>query len=238
MLEEALHTTLFDLPWLVPVLATVGLALLGGLLLPPDRARLSRPGARRLSRHAARSRRGPVAAARAADRAGGRASALAPFPGRALRASSSPTPSSAACWRCRRRIRIWHGLTPALYMSVDRGGGRPGVLVLASAPRSALVGRGAAARGQDDLRRGWSAARVAGARRLIRPLHDGAFSRYAAIIAVTVAGGRLPCLVHRHRRPRDAHAEDADAGAGRRLGDAGRGDLRARAACTATGCCR
>jgi multicomponent K+:H+ antiporter subunit A len=81
-------------------------------------------------------------------------------------------------------FKIWHGLVPALYMSIAAVVG--GLIVLAlftpllriwdAAPRPE-------AKAIFDRLIGWA---VAAARGLIAPLHDGAFSRYAAIMAATV----------------------------------------------------
>ncbi|MEP5759058.1 MAG: monovalent cation/H+ antiporter subunit A, partial [Litoreibacter sp.] len=81
-------------------------------------------------------------------------------------------------------IKIWHGLVPALYMSIAAVIGGLGMLMI-----------------YKPLLRLWDAAprpeaktifealitgAVASSRRLILPLHDGAFSRYAMIMTVTV----------------------------------------------------
>ncbi len=81
-------------------------------------------------------------------------------------------------------IKIWHGLVPALYMSMAAIVG--GLIVLTlfkpllrawdSAPRPEAKA----------IFDGIVSGAVAGARGLIHTLHNGAFSRYAAIMAVTV----------------------------------------------------
>ena len=85
-------------------------------------------------------------------------------------------------------FKIWHGLVPALFLSVVAVVG--GLLLLAVFnPLAAPVGDDTAARSKGDLRRH---RRGGGrlARKLILPLHNGAFSRYAAIgsIAIVAAG--------------------------------------------------
>ncbi|MCW1952415.1 MAG: proton-conducting transporter membrane subunit, partial [Octadecabacter sp.] len=81
-------------------------------------------------------------------------------------------------------IKIWHGLVPALYMSIVAVVG--GLIVLALfKPLSRLweaAPRPEAKTIFDDI----IAAFVMYARALILPLHNGAFTRYGLIIAVTV----------------------------------------------------
>ncbi|SLN54532.1 Na(+)/H(+) antiporter subunit A [Roseovarius litorisediminis] len=81
-------------------------------------------------------------------------------------------------------LKIWHGLVPALYMSIVAVAGG---LVLLAAYRPALKLWDATPRPEaKTIFEAVIAGAVSIARRLILPLHDGAFTRYGAIMAVTV----------------------------------------------------
>ena len=81
-------------------------------------------------------------------------------------------------------IKIWHGLVPALYMSIAA---TVGGLVLLAAYRPALRLWDAVPRPEAKvIFDAVIMAAVRSARAVIHTLHDGAFSRYAAILAVTV----------------------------------------------------
>ncbi len=81
-------------------------------------------------------------------------------------------------------LAIWHGFVPALWMSVLAVAGGLAVLFLY---RPALTLWDGAPR--PEAKRLFDATVAGGvslARRIVLPLHDGTFSRYAAIMAVTV----------------------------------------------------
>ncbi|TNF19870.1 MAG: monovalent cation/H+ antiporter subunit A [Rhodobacteraceae bacterium] len=187
MLDEAYQTTLYDLPWLVPALATFGslfsaaycFRLIGHVFLGPVRddypARPHDPNPGMWL---------PPALLVVLVVAIGVAPFLAePF---VKLVTASVLGGEAVVPQA--HFKIWHGLVPALYMSVIAVAG--GLLMLAlfnpalrlwdAAPRpeakvifEAIVE---------------AAARLS--RALILPLHDGAFTRYAAIgtVAIVAAG--------------------------------------------------
>jgi multicomponent K+:H+ antiporter subunit A len=81
-------------------------------------------------------------------------------------------------------FKIWHGLVPALYMSIAAVVG--GLVVLAIY-RPLLSAWDAAPRPEAKvIFEGLIEAVVAIARRIIHSMHDGAFTRYAAIMTITV----------------------------------------------------
>ncbi len=183
MLEEALHTTLFGSPWLVPVMATVGalfsaaycFRLIGHTFLGPVRddypATPHDPGF---------GMWGPPALLVVLVVVIGSAPFLAePFV-KMVTGSVLGTAAEVP----KNYLKIWHGLVPALYMSVAAVVG--GLIVLALFK---------------PLLRAWDAtprpeakvifdALIAGcvgiARAVIHGVHNGAFSRYAAIFAIAV----------------------------------------------------
>ena len=183
MLEETYRTTLFGLPWLVPTLAVVGslfsaaycFRLIGHVFLGPKRddypAKPHDPGAGMWLPPALLMI--PVVLI-----------GVAPFLAEpfvklvtsAVLGGAAEVPSAY--------FKLWHGLVPALFMSIAATIG--GLIVLALFK---------------PLLRSWDAAprpeakviferivagAVAGARGLIAPLHDGSFSRYAAIMATAI----------------------------------------------------
>ena len=187
MLEEANHTVLFNSPWLVPVLATVGslfsaaycFRLIGHVFFGPVRddypAKPHDPGAGMWLPPALLII--PVVVI-----------GVAPFMAEpfvklitsAVLGGTAEMPSA--------HLKIWHGLVPALYMSIIAVLGglamlfifNPALRVWENAPRpeakvifEAIVE---------------SAAKLA--QLLILPLHNGAFTRYAAVgtITIVVAG--------------------------------------------------
>ncbi len=183
MLEEALHTTLFGSPWLVPVMATVGalfsaaycFRLIGHTFLGPVRddypATPHDPGF---------GMWGPPALLVVLVVVIGSAPFLAePFV-KMVTGSVLGTAAEVP----KNYLKIWHGLVPALYMSIAAVVG--GLIVLALFK---------------PLLRAWDAtprpeakvifdALIAGsvgiARAVIHGVHNGAFSRYAAIFAIAV----------------------------------------------------
>ncbi len=183
MLEEALHTTLFGSPWLVPVMATVGalfsaaycFRLISHTFLGPVRddypAKPHDPGF---------GMWGPPALLVVLVVVIGCAPFLAePFV-KMVTASVLGTTADVPY----NYLKIWHGLVPALYLSIVAVVG--GLIVLALFK---------------PLLRAWDAiprpeakvifdALIAGcvsiARAVIHGVHNGAFSRYAAIFAIAV----------------------------------------------------
>ena len=81
-------------------------------------------------------------------------------------------------------FKIWHGLVPALYMSMIAVVG--GLLMLLIFKPALGVWDKAARPEAKHIFDAVIASAVSLARRIIAPLHDGAFTRYAAIMAVTV----------------------------------------------------
>ncbi|WP_341862654.1 monovalent cation/H+ antiporter subunit A [Gymnodinialimonas sp. 57CJ19] len=187
MLEEASHTTLYGTPWLVPALATVGslfsaaycFRLIGHVFFGPVRddypAHPHDPPAGMWL---------PPATLVVLVVAIGVAPFLVePFVKLvtgALIGSAAEMPSA--------HLQIWHGLTPALYMSIVAVTG--GLLMLALF-RPALRLWDAAPRPEaKTIFEAIVESSAAAARLLILPLHNGAFTRYAAIgtVAILAAG--------------------------------------------------
>ena len=185
MLEEANHTVLFNSPWFVPVLATIGslfsaaycFRLIGHVFFGPVRddypAKPHDPGAGLWLPPALLII--PVVAI-----------GVAPFLAEpfvklvtaAVLGNAAEVPDA--------HLKIWHGLVPALYMSIIAVVGglamlaifKPALRIWESMPRpeaktifEAIVE---------------SAARLA--QILILPLHNGAFTRYAAVGMITIVG--------------------------------------------------
>ncbi|MEI4263266.1 monovalent cation/H+ antiporter subunit A [Roseovarius sp. D0-M9] len=183
MLEEAYRTTLFGIPWLVPALAVVGslfsaaycFRLIGHTFLGPKRddypAKPHDPGAGMWLPPALLMI--PVVVI-----------GVAPFVAEPFVKLVTSAVLGGAAEVPTAYFKIWHGLVPALYMSIAAviGG-----LILLALFAPLLRGWDAAPRPEAkaifDRLIGWA---VAAARGLIAPLHDGAFSRYAAIMATTV----------------------------------------------------
>jgi len=183
MLEETLHTTLFGMPWLVPVLAVVGslfsaaycFRFIGHTFLGPVRDDYSEtphdPGIGLWLPPALLIV--PVVVI-----------GVAPFLAEpfiklvtgAVLGGTAEVPYA--------HFKIWHGLVPALWMSVIAVAG---ALALVSLHVPALRLWDAAPRPEaktifDRIIGG--AVKVA--RAVMQPLHDGAFTRYGAIMATTV----------------------------------------------------
>jgi multicomponent K+:H+ antiporter subunit A len=184
MLEEMAHTYLFGPEWLVPALATFGslfsaaycFRLIGHTFLGPKRAPESYP-------------------AKPHDPGVGLwlppailvvlvvIIGVAPFVVEdfvklvtaSVLGSTAEVPTA--------HIKIWHGLVPALYMSIVAVGG--GLIVVSKfRPLSRLweaTPRPEAKIIFDDI----ITALVMCARAIIHPLHNGAFTRYAMIMAIT-----------------------------------------------------
>ena len=183
MLEEAAHTTLFDLPWLVPALAVLGslfsaaycFRFVGHVFLGPVRddypSHPHDPGA---------GLWGPPALLVTLVVLIG----VMPFLAEPLVKLVTAAVLGGAAEVPEAHLAIWHGLTPALYMSIVAVGGGL-LLFLAHAPSQRLWDRAPRPEAK-TLFDATIAGAVGLARRTAAPLHDGAFSRYAAILAVTV----------------------------------------------------
>ncbi len=183
MLEVTLHTTLFGMPWLVPVLAVIGSlfsaaycfrliahAFLGpvrndypdaphdpgpGLWLPPAVLIV------------------PVVAIGVAP------FLVEPFiklVTEAVLGGTAALPNA--------HFKIWHGLVPALWMSIIAVAGAL-ALVSLHAPTLRLWDAAPRPEAKTIFDRIIDGA-VAAARAIMQPLHDGAFTRYGAIMAATV----------------------------------------------------
>ncbi|MDB9707076.1 monovalent cation/H+ antiporter subunit A [Planktotalea frisia] len=183
MLEEANHTVLFNSPWLVPVLATVGslfsaaycFRLIGHVFFGPVRDDYP---------------------AKPHDPAAGLwlppailvvlvvVIGVAPFLAEPFIKLVTASVLGDAAEVPKAYFKIWHGLVPALYMSIVAVVGglimllifKPSLRIWDAMPRpeakvifEAIVE---------------SVAKLA--RAIILPLHNGAFSRYAAIAAITM----------------------------------------------------
>ena len=86
-------------------------------------------------------------------------------------------------------FKIWHGLVPALYMSIIA---TIGGLILLAMFKPLLKTWDAAPRPEAKvIFEGLVEAIVALAQRLMRPLHDGSFSRYALFAAVSIVGAGI-----------------------------------------------
>ena len=183
MLEEANRTILFSNPWLVPALATFGsvfsaaysFRLIGHTFLGPKRddypAVPHDPGPGLWLPPALLVV--PVIVI-----------GLAPFLAEPFVKLVTASVLGDAAEVPKAYFKIWHGLVPALYMSIIAvlGG-----LVLLAIFKPILAAWDKAPRPEaktifDAVIAGF----VAVAAGIIRPLHDGAFTRYGAIMAVTV----------------------------------------------------
>ena len=183
MLEEANYTVLFDTPWLVPVLATIGslfsaaycFRLIGHVFLGPVRddypAKPHDPNAGLWL---------PPAILVVLVVVIGIAPFLAePF---VKMVTASVLGDTASVPKA--HFKIWHGLVPALFMSIVAVVG--GLLML-SIFKPALRLWDATPRPEAKPIFEATVERAASlARAVILPLHNGAFSRYAAIGSITI----------------------------------------------------
>ncbi|MEM5543193.1 monovalent cation/H+ antiporter subunit A [Sulfitobacter sp. AS92] len=183
MLEETLHTTLFDMPWLVPGLATFGalfsaaysFRLIGHVFLGkerddyPDHPHDPKPGlwlppALLII---------PVVVI-----------GFAPFLAEPFVKLVTASVLGGAAEMPSAHFKIWHGLGPALYMSIIAVVG--GLILLALfTPLLRLWDATPRPEAKSIFDR-IIAAFVGLSQAISLRLHNGAFSRYAAIMAVTV----------------------------------------------------
>ncbi|PUB16246.1 monovalent cation/H+ antiporter subunit A [Yoonia sediminilitoris] len=183
MLEEAYHTVLFENHWLVPALATFGslfsaaycFRLIGHVFLGPVRDDYpAKPHDPPFGLW------GPPAFLVSLVVLIG----VAPFLAEPFVKLVTASVLGEAAEVPKNYIKIWHGLVPALYMSIIAVVG--GLLVLAIF-RPLLRAWDAAPRPEaKTIFEALIAAVVALAQKIIQPLHDGAFTRYAGIMAITV----------------------------------------------------
>ncbi len=204
MLEEAYHTTLFGSPYLVAVVATLGAlfsaaysfrfishTFLGklrddypakphdpefGLWLPPALLII------------------PVVLI-----------GVAPFLAEPFVRTVTQAVIGVGTEMPHQHIKLWHGVVPALWMSVIAVGG--GLLLLAAfAPLARAWAATAAARGERDFRP--DHRRIGGAFRAgVRPAAQQFIHPVRRVFRHYSCGRRGPCVVHRHKRrphPRDA----------------------------------
>ncbi|WP_299846451.1 monovalent cation/H+ antiporter subunit A [uncultured Roseovarius sp.] len=189
MLEETTHTVLFGMPWLVP-----GMAILGSLF-----------SAAYCFRFIGHVFLGPVRddyPAKPHDPGPGMwlppalliilvvVIGLAPFLAEPYVRLVTEAVLGDAAAMPKAHLKIWHGLVPALFMSMAA---TVGGLILLALYRPALRVWDAAPRPEAKtiFEKGVIAGAVGLSRRLIQPIHDGAFSRYGAIMAVTVIAAGL-----------------------------------------------
>ena len=185
MLEEANHTVLFNNPWFVPVLATIGslfsaaycFRLIGHVFFGPVRddypAKPHDPGAGLWL---------PPALLIIPVVAIGVAPFLAePF----VRLVTSAVLGNAAEMPSA-HLKIWHGLVPALYMSIIAVLG--GLVMLAIFKPALRLWEGTPRPEAKVIFEAIVEGAVKLAKVLILPLHNGAFTRYAAIGTITIVG--------------------------------------------------
>ena len=189
MLEETTHTVLFGMPWLVPGLAVLGslfsaaycFRFIGHVFLGPVRddypAKPHDPGAGMWL---------PPALLVVLVVVIG----LAPFLAEPYVRLVTDAVLGDAAAMPKAHLKIWHGLVPALFMSIVA---TVGGLILLALYRPALGAWDSAPRPEAKtiFEKGIIAGAVGLSRRLIHPIHDGAFSRYGAIMAVTVIAAGL-----------------------------------------------
>jgi multicomponent K+:H+ antiporter subunit A len=187
MLEEAYGTALFGVPWLVPALATVGslfsaaycFRLIGHVFLGPVRddypstphdppAGLWLPPALLMI---------PVVLI-----------GVAPFLAEPFVKLVTASVLGEAADVPKAYFKIWHGLVPALYMSIAAVVG--GLLLLAVFNPALRFWEAAPRPEAKTIFEAVVEAVASLAQKIILPLHNGAFSRYAAIgtVAIIAAG--------------------------------------------------
>ena len=183
MLEEATHTALFGMPLLVPVMATIGslfsaaycFRFISHTFLGPQR-----------DDYPATPHDPPVGLwlPPAILVVLVVAIGVAPFLAEPFIKVVTASVLGDAAELPKAYFEIWHGLVPALYMSMIAVVG--GLLMLLIFKPALGVWDKAARPEAKHIFDAVIASAVSLARRIIAPLHDGAFTRYAAIMAVTV----------------------------------------------------
>ncbi len=183
MLEEATHTALFGMPLLVPVMATIGslfsaaycFRFISHTFLGPQR-----------DDYPATPHDPPVGLwlPPAILVVLVVAIGVAPFLAEPFIKVVTASVLGDAAELPKAYFKIWHGLVPALYMSMIAVVG--GLLMLLIFKPALSVWDKAARPEAKHIFDAVIASAVSLARRIIAPLHDGAFTRYAAIMAVTV----------------------------------------------------
>ena len=183
MLEEAGHTVLFSSPYLVPVLATIGslfsaaycFRLISHTFLGPVRDDYpAHPHDPPLGLY------GPPALLVVLVVVIG----IAPFLVEPFVRTVTATVLGDAASLSKAHIKIWHGLVPAVFMSIAAV---VGGLIMLAAFKPALRLWDAAPRPEaKSIFDAIIFACVGLAQRITHTLHDGAFTRYAAIFGVTV----------------------------------------------------
>ena len=183
MLEEATHTALFGMPLLVPVMATIGSLFSAAYCF------------RFISHTFLGSQRDDYPATPHDPPVGlwlppailvvlVVAIGVAPFLAEPFIKVVTASVLGDAAELPKVYFKIWHGLVPALYMSMIAVVG--GLLMLLIFKPALGVWDKAARPEAKHIFDTVIASAVSLARRIIAPLHDGAFTRYAAIMAVTV----------------------------------------------------
>jgi len=183
MLEEATHTALFGMPLMVPVMATIGslfsaaycFRFISHTFLGPQR-----------DDYPATPHDPPVGLwlPPAILVVLVVAIGVAPFLAEPFIKVVTASVLGDAAELPKAYFKIWHGLVPALYMSMIAVVG--GLLMLLIFKPALSVWDKAARPEAKHIFDAVIASAVSLARRIIAPLHDGAFTRYAAIMAVTV----------------------------------------------------
>ena len=184
MLEEAYHTVLFGSHWLVPVLAVIGslfsaaycFRLIAHTFLGPVRddypAKPHDPGAGMWLPPAILIV--PVVVI-----------GVAPFLAEPFVKMVTAAVLGEAAEVPKSYFKIWHGLVPALYMSIIAVVG--GLLLLAVYTPLLRIWDAAPRPEAKTIFEALVEAIVLISQKIIQPLHDGSFSRYAAIAAVAIA---------------------------------------------------
>ncbi len=183
MLEEATHTVLFNTPWLVPALATFGslfsaaysFRLIGHVFLGPVRsdypAKPHDPGAGLWLPPALLVV--PVVVI-----------GVAPFLAEPLVKMVTAAVLGGAAEMPKAYLKIWHGLVPALYLSMIAIGG--GIALLAIFGPALKLWENTRRPEAKTIFDAVIDSAVALSRRVVHGAHNGAFTRYALIMAITV----------------------------------------------------
>lgn len=183
MLEESTKTVLFNTPWLVPALAVVGalfsaaycFRLIGHTFLGPKRDDYpAKPHDPPFGMW------GPPALLVVLVVLIG----CAPFLAEPLVKMVTASVLGGAAEMPYAHLKIWHGLVPALYMSIAAVAG--GLIVVALFRPLLRIWEAVPRPEAKTIFDAVIAAAVAAARGVINGLHNGAFTRYGAIMAVTV----------------------------------------------------